>query len=157
MVRWVVLTQRSKPRTGLGVSSEPSCRGRVKCLCFHNTPESSGSLKVEERLADLTADLVEYEENSVFLERLFSLKAGVWEDVTTLCRGLVHLEDDMAQLQRSSKGGLRVTWLGYPASTHGKGYCLIIFFAEELHWGNVALYNKRGFSQKFGRRVRTAK
>jgi hypothetical protein len=32
-------------------------------------------MTVEERLADLTADLVEYEENSVFLKRLFSLKA----------------------------------------------------------------------------------
>ena len=35
-------------------------------------------MKVEERLANLTADLVAYEENCVFLERLFSLKAGVW-------------------------------------------------------------------------------
>ena len=112
-------------------------------------------MKVEERFADLTADLVECEENSAFLERLFSLKAGVWEDVTTLCRDIVQLEDDMAQLQRSSKGGLRATWLNYPASTHGKGYCLIIFFAEELHWSNVALYNKKWFSRKFIRRVRT--
>ncbi len=63
-------------------------------------------MKVEERLADLTADLVEREENSVFLERLFSLKAGVWEDVTALCRDIVHLENHMAQLQRSS-------WLGW--------------------------------------------
>jgi len=112
-------------------------------------------MKVEERLEELTADLVESEENSVFLERLFSLKAGVWEDVTALCRDIVHLEDDMAQLQRSSKDGLRATWLNYPASTHGKGYCLIIFFAEELHWSNVALYNKQWFSRKFIRRVRT--
>jgi len=86
----------------------------------------------EERFEELTADLVESEENSVFLERLFSLKAGAWEDVTALCRDIVQLEDDMAQLQRSSKGGLRATWLNYPASTHGKGYCLIIFFVEEL-------------------------
>jgi hypothetical protein len=112
-------------------------------------------MKVEERFEELTTDLVESEENSVFLERLFSLKAGVWEDVTTLCRDIVQLEDDMAQLQRSSKGGLRATWLNYPASTHGKGYCLIIFFAEELHWSNVALYNKKWFSRKFIRRVRT--
>jgi hypothetical protein len=33
-------------------------------------------MKVEERLADLTADLVECEENSIFLERLFFLKGG---------------------------------------------------------------------------------
>ena len=114
-------------------------------------------MKVEERLADLTADLVECEENSVFLERLFSLMAGVWADVTDLCRDIVHLEDDMAQLQQSSKGRLRATWLDYPASTHGKGYCLIIFFTEELHWSNIALYNKQWFSQKIARRVRTVK
>jgi hypothetical protein len=111
-------------------------------------------MKVEEKLADLTADLVECEENSVFLERLFSLKAGVWEDVTALCRDIMHLEEHMAQLQRSSKGRLQVTWLDYPTSTHGKGYCLIVFFVEELHWSNVALYNKQWFSRK-ARRVRT--
>jgi hypothetical protein len=112
-------------------------------------------MKVEEKLEELTADLVECEENSVFLERLFSLKTGVWEDVTALCRDIAHIEDDMAQLQWSSKGRLRATWLNYPASTHGKGYCLIVFFAEELHWSNVALYNKQWFSRKFTRRVRT--
>jgi hypothetical protein len=113
-------------------------------------------MKVEERFEELTADLVECEDNSVFLERLFSLKASVWEDVTILCRDIVHLADHMAQLQRLSKGRLRATWLDYPASTHGKGYCLIIFFAEELHWSNVALYNKQWFSRKDTRRVRTA-
>jgi len=113
-------------------------------------------MKVEERFEDLTADLVECEENSAFLERLFSLKAGVWEDVTVLCRDIVHLEEHMAQLQRPSKGRLQTTWLDYPVSTHGKGYCLIIFFAEELHWSNVALYNKQWFSRKGTRRVRTA-
>ncbi len=114
-------------------------------------------MKVEEKFEELTADLVECEENRVFLERLFSLKAGVWEDVTALCHDIVHLEDHMAQLQRSSKGRLRATWLDYPVSTQGKGYCLIIFFAEELHWSNVALYNKQWFSRKVTRRVRIAK
>ncbi len=114
-------------------------------------------MKVEEKFEDLTADLVECEENSAFLERLFSLKADVWEDVTALCRDIVHLEDQMVQLQRSSKDRLQATWLNYPASTHGKGYCLIIFLAEELHWSNVALYNKQWFSRKGTRRVRTAK
>ena len=113
-------------------------------------------MKVEERFEDLTTDLVEREENSAFLERLFLLKAGVWEDGTVLCRDIVHLEDHLAQLQRSSKDRLRVTWLDYPAYTYGKGYCLIISFAEELHWSNVALYNKQWFSRKGTRRVRTA-
>jgi hypothetical protein len=112
-------------------------------------------MKIEESLADLTADLIGCKANSAFLERLFSLKAGVWADVTDLCRDIVHLEDHIAQLQRSSKGRLRATWLNYPISTHGKGYCLIIFFMEELHWSNVALYNKQWFSQKVTHRVRT--
>jgi hypothetical protein len=105
-------------------------------------------MKVEERLEELTADLVECEENSAFLERLFSLKAGVWEDVTVLCHRIVHLEDHMVQLQWSFKGRLQATWLDYPASTHGKGYCLLVFFAEELHWSNVALYNKQRLGVK---------
>ena len=114
-------------------------------------------MNVEEKLADLTADLVEYEAHSVFLERLFALKAGVWEDVTVLCRHVVHLEDHMAQLQQSSTGRLHATWLNYPVSTHGKGYCLILFFAEELHWSNAVLYNKQWFSQKLLDRARTTK
>ena len=113
-------------------------------------------MKVEERFEDLTADLVECEENSAFLERLFSLKTGVWEDVTVLWHGIVHLEDHMVQLQRSFKNRLQTTWLDYPTSTHGKGYCLIIFFVDEPHWSNIALYNKQWFSRKVSRRVRTA-
>ena len=54
-------------------------------------------MKVEERFEALTADLVECEDNSAFLERLFSLKASVWEDVTVLCYGIAHLEDHMVQ------------------------------------------------------------
>lgn len=104
--------------------------------------------RAEERLADLAADLVERAENSAFLARLFALEAGRWEDVATLCQDLAPLDDPLEQFQGLSKGALQVTWLDYPPSTHGPGYCLIIFFAEELHWNSVALYNKRWFVQK---------
>ena len=66
-------------------------------------------MNIEDALLDLTADLVEFEEKSLFLERLFSnLK-----------------------------------------SVYGKGYCVTTFFLEELHWSNVALYNKQKVSRWF--------
>jgi len=34
-------------------------------------------MKIEDRLVDLTADLVEREENQAFLERLFALEASL--------------------------------------------------------------------------------
>ena len=103
----------------------------------------------EDSLTEITADLVAREENRVFLERLFTLEPGVWEDVVVLCHDVIHLTGPMAHVTGIAQGILRVTWLDYPNSTHGKGYCLIIFFMEELHWSNVALYNKAWFRQKF--------
>jgi hypothetical protein len=93
----------------------------------------------ENQLSDITADLVELEENGVFLERLFSLEAGQWVDAASLCNGVT---------QKLQDGVVQVTWLDYPNAAHGKGYCIIIFFAEEYHWSNVALYNKKWFLQK---------
>jgi hypothetical protein len=105
-------------------------------------------MTIEDKLADLTADLVECEENQAFLARLFALQAGAWADVVALCHEVIPLEEHVAHLQESTTGRLRVTWLDYPNAAHGKGYCLIIFFVEELHWSNVALYNKHWFLQK---------
>ncbi len=105
----------------------------------------------EEQLADITADLVELEANHPFLARLFSLPAGMWEEVTILCDDLPQIKDQIKQLQKYSTDILQVTWLDYPYSTSGKGYCVIIFFAEVLHWNSVALYNKQWFLQKFVR------
>jgi hypothetical protein len=110
----------------------------------------------EDGLADVTADLVEREENHVFLERLFALEAGVWEAAAVLCRDIAHLKEQIEALQRSSTGGLYVTWLDYPHSAYGQGYCLIIFFVEEEHWHSVALYNKQWFFQKNTRQARAA-
>lgn len=108
----------------------------------------------EDSLADITADLVEHAENHSFLERLFALEPGVWEEVVILCRDVTHLKDQMASLKAPGQGVLRVTWLDYPRSVHGKGYCLIVFFMEELHWSNVALYNKARFRQKLPQSTR---
>ena len=104
-------------------------------------------MNVEDKLSDITSDLVELEENIIFLERLFSIESGIWIEVTSLSIGL-RKENSIGKLSRSLKGKLWVTWLDYPISTYGKGYCTIIFFSEELHWSSVALYNKQWFSQK---------
>jgi hypothetical protein len=110
----------------------------------------------EDSLTDVTADLVEREENHVFLERLFALEAGVWEAVAVLCRDIEHLKEPIEALQRSSTGVLYVTWLDYPHAAYGQGYCLIVFFEEEEHWSNVALYNKQWFFQKCAQQARAA-
>jgi len=96
-------------------------------------------MNIENRLSDITADLVELEANTPFLERLFAIEAGRWVDAAYLCNGLT---------QRLREETVQVTWLDYPDAAPGKGYCLIIFFSEELHWSNVVLYNKAWFLRK---------
>ena len=102
-------------------------------------------MTLENRLSELTADLVELEENSAFLERLFSMEADRWLDITPLCSGLTEAEDRLEELMESFEVPLQVTWLNPPKSMYGNGYCVIIFFLEELHWSNVALYNRQWF------------
>lgn len=104
-------------------------------------------MNLEDRLSDITADLVELEENSAFLERLFSVEAGRWVDVAPLCSGLTEIERQLEELRESFDVPLQVTWLNSPKSVYGNGYCVIIFFSEELHWSNAALYNKQWFLQ----------
>jgi hypothetical protein len=105
-------------------------------------------MNLEDQLSDITASLLQLEKNGVFLERLFSLDMGKWAEVTVLCRHLAEEEARLAELEESSGGTLRVTWLDYPNSAYGPGYAVIIFFLEELHWSNVALYNKQHFLEK---------
>ncbi len=100
-------------------------------------------LTIEDQLLGLTADLVEEEE--VFIERLFSHNQGEWIDISLLCKDLYKVEDALEKLEQVVKDKIRVTWLNYPASLYGSGYCLIIFFIEMRHWHNVAVYNKQHF------------
>lgn len=104
-------------------------------------------MNLEESLADITADLVELKENSPFLERLFAVRAGQWLDAAVLCSQLIDITDRLEGLSESFEGALHVTWLAYPESVYGDGYCLIIFFVEALHWSNIAVYNRRHFLQ----------
>jgi hypothetical protein len=105
-------------------------------------------MTLEDNLSNITADLVGLEKNSVFLDRLFSIKMGTWVPVIQLCRGITDVEERLARLQKSFDGTLHVAWLDYPDSVYGQGYCTIIFFSEQLHWNSIALYNKQSFLQK---------
>ncbi len=109
-------------------------------------------VNIEDQLADITADLVEREENSLFLERIFAQTAGVWEDTAVLCNNLAPIKTHIEQLQKHLAGTLQATWLDYPHAEHGEGYCVIKFFLEELHWSSVALYNKQWFLQRLAQR-----
>jgi hypothetical protein len=99
-------------------------------------------MSVRDTLSEITADLVEFEENEPFLERLFQLEPGVWADLDCLCDDLDGYKTRLEKLKKSFQERVRVTWLNYPDSAYGEGYGLIIFFADDQQWHNIALYNK---------------
>ena len=105
-------------------------------------------MNIEEQMAEITTDLVELEVGHPFLERLFSLQAGVWETALLLCKDLLHIQKQIKHLENKISDRLMISWLDYPISTHGAGYCLIIFFVESLHWSQIALFNKQWFLQR---------
>jgi hypothetical protein len=98
-----------------------------------------------DKLSEVTANLVEFEENELFLRRLFQLRPGVWADLDFLIEDLGILGELRRALKNSFQERVRVTWLDYSDSRYGDGYSLILFFAEEQQWHNVALYNKSRF------------
>lgn len=100
-------------------------------------------MKLVDTLSEITADLVEFEENEPFLDRLFSLEPGIWVELDCLCEGLDGYQARLKKIKKVFQETVRVTWLPYPAASYGDGYCLIIFFAEQEQWHNVALYNKQ--------------
>ena len=106
------------------------------------------TLDPEDRLSCITADLLEYDRNSPFLVRLFAQKSGEWSAIEPLCAGLLDIETQLHAFSAVSPAKLRVTWLNYPAAT-GSGFCLILFFAEALHWNNLALYNQALFLKRY--------
>jgi hypothetical protein len=103
-------------------------------------------MNIENQLSDLTADLVELEEHTLFLKRLFSTEAGRWTGLSTLYQECAEKLDAVA---------VQVTWLDYPDASNGYEYCLIVFFSEELHWSNVALYNRQWFLRRYASQTRT--
>ncbi|WP_107666623.1 hypothetical protein [Cyanothece sp. BG0011] len=107
--------------------------------------EKQEEMDLEDQLSCLTADLIEYKKNKMFLNNLFNVESGQWTDINTLCQGINHLQNQLELIEKSCDEQLTVTWLDYPLSTMGEGYCLIIFYLESLHWDNIALYNRKDF------------
>ena len=100
-------------------------------------------MNLVDTLSEITADLVEFEENEPFLERLFQLEPGIWAKLDCLCDDLDDYKERLIVLQKTFQEKVRVTWLNYSDSKYGDGYCLILFFADEHQWHNIALYNKQ--------------
>jgi hypothetical protein len=100
-------------------------------------------MRLVDTLSEITADLVEFEENELFLNRLFSLEPGTWGELDCLCDGLDGYQARLKKIKKAFQETVRVTWLPYPVVGYGDGYGLIIFFAEQQQWHNVALHNKQ--------------
>ena len=105
------------------------------------------NLSLEDRLSCLTADLVEFDRNRLFLARLFAARLGQWQSVDALCVGLPEIERQLQALKERFVSGeaLRVTWLESPDAVYGEGFCIILFLVEALHWETLAVYNKQLF------------
>jgi hypothetical protein len=102
-----------------------------------------------ESLADVVADLLALEEGAPFLRRLFQLQPGTWAAVPLLCADLPATALRIEELAKLESGGtVYATWLEYPMSGYGPGYCTIIFFLEDAHWSTLALYNKSRFTRR---------
>ena len=121
-----------------------------------NLQDSLEEEEIEDILSGITADLVGYESNSPFLERLFLQAGGKWIEIDGLCKGLKEIESQLEELKELFDGTVRVTWLDYPDATCGLDYCIIIFFVEALHWSNLALYNKGLFLRKLTQKTPTS-
>ncbi|MEC4985488.1 MAG: hypothetical protein SAJ37_09000 [Oscillatoria sp. PMC 1068.18] len=73
---------------------------------YIHSEKSQEDLAIEDKLSCLTADLVEFENNLPFLEKLFSTEAGKWVEISLLCQGIIEV-DKLAVYQ---KLGIREVW-----------------------------------------------
>jgi len=106
-------------------------------------------MNIEDTLAEITTDLVAVQEATPFLKALFTTPAGAWTTLDEYYADLPQLQTSMRQLPHDVSEALQVSWLDYPPSVYGSGYCVIIFFLEALPWHNVVLYNKQWFFSQF--------
>jgi hypothetical protein len=113
-----------------------------------NVTESIEDLTLEDQLSEISADLVEFKSNQIFLKRLFSHHQGEWLKVVNLISDMETIIKQINLLPEKISSNLQVTWLDYSHSVYGEGYCLITFFEDQLHWSNVALFNKQYLSNQ---------
>ena len=108
----------------------------------------NSTLSTADDLSDACADLLAFDRNSLFLERLFSEASGHWMSVNSLCQGLGDVERRIAEVVSKYDASPQVTWIDYPPRMNNPGCCLIVFFAESPDWRSVAVYNKELFSKR---------
>ena len=97
-------------------------------------------ISLKDELSDIYADLLT--DSRTFLERLFSSEPGQWLPLTSISE--LHLQR-IQEINEQFGGAVDVTWLDYPNSASGKGFCTIIFFLEPLLWSYIAIYNRQLF------------
>lgn len=108
----------------------------VKSIVLQETQEI---LDIEDVLNELSADLLGYKNNQIFIQKLLSQKAGKWITLNNLCQDLTLIKKQLNELENKINSSIMVTWLDSPNLSE---YCTIIFFLEELLWHNIALYKK---------------
>lgn len=95
-------------------------------------------MNMEDELSDLAADLLSDTRYEAALMQLFSQKAGVWVFATSLLGD----ERRLQAVEELAGGPLRVTWMDYPGSDYGAGYCTVAFFVEASLWSSIGVYNR---------------
>lgn len=102
-------------------------------------------LSDEDKLSDISADLLEFDRYEAFLERLFAQPPGEWLSLASACEGVDDIMQRVNELASRYDTGPQVMWANYPAELNRRGYCIIVFFAEGPDWRSVAVYNKNRY------------
>ncbi len=102
----------------------------------------------QEVLSNITADIVSERVYSDFLSQLFACAVGNWRRVDQLSVDVADLPQRLDDIDPDVLNSFRVSWLDFPNSLHGEGFCLIVFYAESIFWNNAILFNRQLFLKK---------
>jgi hypothetical protein len=130
---------------GVGLTSDyeplgdPDISSLYKSIMQRHLAHAESTMKIEDFLSDVTADLVSFTKTEPFVKYLFSRLNAEWIDVIQACKDL-KLDDTLRYFAEISTTYLLATWLYFP-SGNGEGFRMILFFSESLFWSNIAIYN----------------
>ncbi len=107
--------------------------------------EEANREKVRDALGGLTADLITFEENRLFRERLFASPAERWMGVAELCAGLPRAQKLMAEINQRAGAELMLLVQHAPDPLDpANGYSLIVFCEPGDLW-STAILHLRGY------------
>ncbi len=108
-------------------------------------------LSEDDELSEITADLVTLRQNLPFLERLFSLEAGRWLDISVSCADLSEVQKRLQEVWNTSypDEALFATWLLAPDDDSEDDFCVIFFWTIIGHWSTNVVYNRSYFLEKY--------